>query len=430
MISASPQIVTNPTDKTPAFAEPPLTGWVWKYAVDLETSDFSSDVSGTVRIALGASFLLDIAPGDFVFVTIMGRVRVVSKNSSSILTDFDASGFTPAGGEIRLMKSEDVNLEVDSRQTPIKINGGQDGIRRLNPYAIIRRAFDYLPPSGSATHWLTYKLSISATAYTALRSTGGTIDKIWGVWPYVAYFQDALVNLGAPQKLPVLFSPGTPVAINNTTYILTPSATQRVILAQRGTPFVIRIQNETFQTEPNTQPPWLEIEQSGNDILLTGTIPMTGDSWNLDYVEGANEYLVSFTVMPGIYNVPFCADRLGFTWLGRNGQWRTYYFDGELSERFEEFNGTVVRTEGKQRFVGLDEFREAFGVGERYLDNETMEWLKDLEVSPAIYLLPGLQRYYIVPNSGVWRNRPKKAENNSVQFVLIASDKTPTIYEG
>jgi hypothetical protein len=434
MIPLTPQIITAPTDLTAAFAEPPLTGWVWKYALDLGSSNFSSDMSGNVRVTIASdlTFLAEVIPGDFVFIPILGNRpnRVLSKNSTSFLVEFDATQYTPGSTEVRLMKAEFVELEVDSMITSIKIQGHPDGIRRLNPYAIIRRAFNYAPPSSSATHWFSYKLEISGTSYTALRSAGGSISLIWGVWPYVAYFQNPLNILQSPQKFPVQFEPGTPTAINPQTFILTPNATQRVFLLQPGTVIFWKIENETFTTEPTAQPPWLEIEQSGNDIHLFGTVPMTGNSWNLEYTEGANDYNVNFTVPAGIYSEPYCADRIGFVWLGSNGQWKTYYFAEDYAEDFAEVNGDTVRTEGVQRYVGLDEFREGVTVAERYLDNTTKDWLKDLETSPAIYRLPNLERYYIEPSTREWQKRPKKAENNSIRLSLVSSKKTPTIYEG
>jgi hypothetical protein len=428
MINSTPGIITTPTNNAAAFAEPPLTGWTWSYFFELGTSDYQSDVSGNVRITVTSStFRSDLIVGQVVYNTLMGLVEILEVDSTSVLVAFPAAGFIPNGSELRLMTPEIITLTVAGRNTPIQVYPDVDGIRRFNPYGIIRRAFNYSQPAANATHWVTYKINLSATTYTALRTTGAPINQFWGVWPYVSYFQDALTNLTGPIPLPVQLGVGT---INPQTFVLASSASQRVFIVQPSTPINFRVEGITLTTEPTQIPDWLVLRSQGSDVLIQGVVPNEIDSWLFEWEESGQEFNLNFTVPAGIYTQPYCVDRVGFTWLGTNGQWKTYYFDQERTEAFEQVNGAVVRTNNVQRWVGLSELRESVEVSERYLDNATKDWLKDFSISPAIYTLPNLERVYVQPRPEDVTRFPRKAESNSVKFRIVNGKKTPTIYEG
>jgi hypothetical protein len=426
-MNTTPLIYVNPTNNELVFKNDPATRWTWKYYFEIFSADFSSDISGNIRVAISsATFRSDIQPNDIVWIGTIGQVRVISKDSSSILVDFPAVGFTPPfETEIRLLPVEQVAVTVNSTVTPFRVAPDLEGIFTISPYALIRRAFTYAAVTAVT---VTYKMSLSATVYTALRAANNDPQTIWGVWPYVAYWQPASIA-SQPLKLPV--QNGT-TAVNPQAITLPPTALQ-TFLMQPGTPWVITMTGQTLSVEPNKIPAWMQIQQVGGNIVLTGTAPnVPGDySFELDLEPtGGSSFLVDFTVLEGIYEIPFCADRIGFTWLGQNGRWKTYYFAEDYTRNFSETNGGVVRLGGVQRFVGMDELRQGVTVAERYLTNPTMAMLFDFMLSPVFYSLPDLRPYYLNPSPKAWRKLPYESKNNSVEFGMIEGNKTPTIYEG
>lgn len=426
----------EPTNLALAFANDPPMKWVWRDEQFIFSTQFASTVQSQVEIqSLPTLFVSQIQVGDIVFVGLFGLVKVVSKTATTIVVDFDATSYTPADTMLRLMLIVEVTLTVAGVVTPFRVTPNNQGVYEISAMELVRRYFSYPIPTEAEQTRVTYKSSLTATTYTALRSATlplpVPVSTVFGQWPFRSLLTDGLNEAQPYLYFPV--SSATGGTVDNQNIIISTGAT--TILAQPGTPVVLRMLNQNLATEPTNLPFWAQIQQDGNDVIITGTIPMNSPSdYTVTYAEGNDNYDVTIDV-PKTLTPDSCIDgRFGVAWLGQNGQFKTYYFNRAYTETFAEVNGGLTRTGNAQRWVGLDELREGVIVREEPLSNELLEWLKDFIFSPVFFALDSdnnfTRRMYLQPTARPFRTLPKRASRNGIEFTLIYSIKTPTIYEG
>lgn len=435
-MNSTPLFLTTPTANAQAFQNDPPTGYSWIYYAEFVVGNLSTTAQNKVRVdGLTTTFLSDISIGDSIFFSLFGVVPVFAKGANFVDLDFDPTAYTPAAGELRIMAREVVTVRtthtVGGLQTvPMQTQANLQGVRSLNPYDVIRRRFDYPEPLVAGRNSCTYSLSINTTTRTALRTATAPVtgsSTVFGQFPFRTFY-----NAGLPAEsfeLPYIVGGGTTSLVG-----LALGQGSLQIIAQPNTPVSITFTNVTLTNEPSAMPSWVTtFNQVGADVVLIGTIPTaSAAAYVFDWDNGAEQYYIGFTVPQTILGG--CIDgRFGIVWLGENGQWKTYYFNQRQIQNFAEVNGGVTRLGNLQRFVGLDELRESVTVKEGPIENDVLMWLKDLFYSPAIYSLEtqtNLKRMYFAPSARKFRELPMVAEKNAVEFELIYSEKTPTIYEG